>query len=194
MGAALAIGLAIGVATSFAQARLSMPWDALANSASPWLAGGFAAGALQTRRGTAIAAGLSACVLEVLGYYATTVARGYPASHAYIVFWAVCAIVGGPLFGLAGWAWRRETGRARIIGGAFLPGTFIAEGIGAYLLRLHYESEAVLFLVIGAALLIVVAWPVRRLELVLWTSAVAAAGLIAFGPLLDVVAGTTVGG
>jgi hypothetical protein len=29
---------------------------------------------------------------------------------------------------------RRETGRARAIGAAFLPGTFIAEGIGAYLL------------------------------------------------------------
>ena len=193
LGAVIAIGAGIGVATSFAQARLSMPWAALANSASPWLAGGFAAGALQSRRGAAVAAGLSACVLEVLAYYATSMARGFPASHAYIVFWTVCAIAGGPLFGLAGWAWRRETGRARVVGGAFLPGTFIAEGIGAYLLRLHDDSAAWLYLVIGAALLIVIAWPLRRLELLLWTSAVTVVGLVAFGPLLEAVAGSTVG-
>jgi hypothetical protein len=193
LGAGLAIGAVIGVATSFAQARLPMPWDALANSASPWLAGGFAAGALQSRRGTAVAAGLSACVIEVLGYYATSMARGFPASLAYIVFWAVCALVGGPLFGLAGWAWRRETGRPRVIGAAFLPGTFIAEGIGTYLLRVHYTSNAVLYLVIGAALLVVVARPVRRLDLLAWTGAVTVAGVIAFGPLLEAIAGTAVG-
>src|ERR1700761_9222504 len=61
-GAAVVIGAAVGVLTSFAQAWLPAPWSALANSASPWLAGGFAAGALQAPRGAAVAAGLSACV------------------------------------------------------------------------------------------------------------------------------------
>src|ERR1700761_6771404 len=143
------LGAAIGVGTSFAQARLPPPWDALANSASPWLAGGFVAGALQSRRAVAVAAGLSACVLEVLGYYVTSMSRGFPASHAYIAFWTVCALAGGPLFGLAGWAWRRGAGRPRLIGAAFLPGTFIAEAVGAYLLRLHDASAAVLYLAIG---------------------------------------------
>ena len=193
LSAVIAIGVAIGVATSFLQAPLSMPWAALANSASPWLTAGFFCGALQSRRGTAIAAGLSASVLEVLGYYVTSMSRGFPASYAYIVFWTVCALVGGPLFGLAGWAWRRGTGRSRIIGAAFLPGTFIAEAVGAYLLRLHYGSAAVLYLVIGAVLLILVAWPVRRLELLAWTGAVTAVGLVAFGPLLEAIAGGTVG-
>jgi Family of unknown function (DUF6518) len=192
-GAVIAIGVGIGVLTSFAQARLSMPWATLANSASPWLAGGFAAGALQSRRGPAIEAGLAACVLEVLAYYVTSMARGFPASNAYIVFWTVCAVVGGPLFGLAGWAWRRATGRARVVGVAFLPGTFIAEGIGAYLLRLHDDPAALLYIAIGVALLIAVAWPIRRLELLLWTSAVAVVGLVAFGPLLEAIAGSTVG-
>jgi hypothetical protein len=110
---------------------------------------------------------------EVLSYYVTSMARGFPASHAYIVFWTVCALAGGPLFGLAGWAWRRATGRARAIGAAFLPGTFIAEGI-------------------GVALLAVIAWSVRRLDLVLWTGAVTVIGAIAYG-LLEAIAGTTVG-
>jgi hypothetical protein len=34
LSAVMAIGVAIGVATSFVQAPLSMPWAALANSAS----------------------------------------------------------------------------------------------------------------------------------------------------------------
>jgi hypothetical protein len=194
LSAAVAIGLAIGVVTSFAQAWLTAPWSALANSASPWLAGGFAAGALQARRGTAVAAGLSACALEVLSYYVTSVARGFAVGHAAIIFWTVCALVGGPLFGLVGWACRRETGRARALGAAFLPGTFIAEALGAYLLRLHYGADAALYLVTGAILLAAVAWPVRRLDLLIWTSVVALVGLLAFGPLLAAAAGSTVGG
>jgi hypothetical protein len=118
--------------------------------------------------------------------------RGFPASHAYIVFWTVCAPVGGPLFGLAGWAWRRGAGRSRIIGAAFLPGTFIAEAVGAFLLRLHEGAAAVLYLVIGVVLLVLVAWQVRRLELLAWTGAVTVVGLVAFGPQLDAIAGTTV--
>jgi Family of unknown function (DUF6518) len=188
----IAIGVAIGVATSFMQAPLSMPWAALANSASPWLAAGFACGALQSRRGTAIAAGLCACVLEVLGYYVTSMSRGFPVSHAYLVFWTVCALVGGPLFGLAGWAWRHGAGRSRIRGAAFLPGTFIAEAVGAYLLRVHDGSAAVLYLAIGAVLLVLVSWQVRRLELLAWTGVVTVVGLVAFGPLLQAIAGATV--
>jgi hypothetical protein len=194
LGAAVAIGLAIGVVTSFAQAWLAAPWSALANSASPWLAGGFAAGALQARRGTAVTAGLSACVLEVVSYYVASVARGFSVSHVSIIFWTVCALAGGPLFGLAGWACRHGTGRARAIGAAFLPGTFIAEALGAYLPRLHYGVDAALYLVIGAVLLFAVAWLVRRRDLLIWTSVVSVAGLLAFGPLLEAAAGSTVGG
>jgi Family of unknown function (DUF6518) len=192
LGAGLAVGAAIGVATSFAQARLPMPWDALANSASPWLAGGFAGGALQSRRGAAAAAGLSACVLEVAGYYVTAIARGFPASHAYVVFWTICALAGGPLSGVAGWAWRRETGRGGAIGAAFLPGTFIAEAIGSYLLRLQQESAAGLYLAIGAVLL-AVAWPARRQGVLAWTGAVTVIGVIVYGPLLAATAGLTAG-
>jgi hypothetical protein len=44
--AAATIGIVIGALTSFGQAHLNLPWSALVNSASPWLLGGFAAGAL----------------------------------------------------------------------------------------------------------------------------------------------------
>jgi Family of unknown function (DUF6518) len=192
--AAVAIGIAIGAVTSLAQTHLHEPWAALVNSASPWLLGGFAAGALQVRRGAAVAAGLGACVLEVAAYYLTSAARGFPVSHDYTAFWTVCAIVGGPLSGWAGWAWRNGAGRVRAIGAAFLPATFIAEGIGANELRLHYPSAAILFLIIGAILLALVAWPVRRLDTLVWTALMAVIGVAVYGPVLEAVLGASFAG
>ena len=151
--AAAAIGVAIGAATSFGQAYLNLPWSALVNSASPWLLGGFAAGALQGARARGILAGLGACVLEVVSYYVVTAARGYSGSSSEIVFWIVCALVGGPLFGWSGWAWRSGPEQLRAWG-ALLAATWLAEAIGTYQLRLGYHSAAVLFLVIGLALFV----------------------------------------
>jgi Family of unknown function (DUF6518) len=154
--AAAAIGILIGTLTSFGQAHLELPWLALVNSASPWLLGSFAAGALQPSRNLGVLAGLGACVLEVVAYYMVTAARGYGVSQSEIIFWVVCALVGGPLFGWSGWAWRSGPERVRPWGGALLAATWLAEGIGSYLLRLGYHSAAVLFLLIGFALLVVV--------------------------------------
>jgi hypothetical protein len=158
----LLIGFLVGTATSFAQAELGGTWQALSNSASPWLLGAFAAGAIQLRWGWAAAAGLGACVLEVVAYYLVTSLRGYPVNYTWIVFWVVCAVIGGPVFGWAGWAWRRAAADLRPVGGAFLPATFIAEAIGTYQLRLHYAGPVVLYTVIGLALLVVVAITTRR--------------------------------
>lgn len=188
--AAVVIGLAIGTATSFAQAHLDGPWAALANSASPWLLGGFVAGAVQIRLAGAVAAGLGACVLEVVAYYVVTAARGYPINHAEIVFWAVCAVVGGPIFGYGGWVWLREPSRFRPMGASLLPATFIAEAIGTYTLRLQYHTTMLLYLVIGVVLFGLVAWPVRRLlPMVTYTAAATAIGIIIYWLALDSVAG-----
>jgi uncharacterized RDD family membrane protein YckC len=65
--------------------------------------------------------------------------------------------------------------------------------IGAYLLRLPYASAAVLYLAIGAVLLVVVGRSARRLDLLAWTGVVTVVGLIVYGPLLEAIMGTTVG-
>jgi hypothetical protein len=194
---AVAIGVVVGSATSFAQAHLNLPWAALANSASPWLLGAFAAGAIQLRRGPAIAAGFVTCALEVAAYYATSVARGFAVGHAWIAFWAVCALVGGSIFGWAGWAWRQATGWWQALAASFAASTFLAEGLGAYQFRLHYESSAILFLVIGAALLVLAlllpaggAGRPRPVPVLACTVIVAAVGLLIYGPLLSAVAGS----
>jgi Family of unknown function (DUF6518) len=194
IAAAVGIGIAIGAATALAQPHLSAPWNALANSASPWLLGGFAAGALAARRRAAVAAGLTACAVMVAAYYATAAAIEMPVARYLGVFWLACAVVGGPVSGLAGWAWRRGIGRTRAYGAAFPSGTFIAEAVGAYGFRLHYESAAALFLLIGVALLCLLIRRVRWTGFMAWTVVFVVAGAIVYGPLLDAVVGTSSGG
>jgi hypothetical protein len=187
---AVAIGIVVGAGTSFAQAQLAYPWAALANSASPWLLGGFAAGAIQLRRGIAIAAGFVACVLEVASYYVTSSARGFPVSHGWIAFWVASALLGGPVSGWAGWAWRRATGWWQALGASFAPSTFLAEGFGAYQLRLHYESSAILYLVIGLVLFVIATRRIRPVALLACTVALTAVGVVIYGPLLSALTGT----
>ena len=47
-------------------------------------------------------------------------------SHAELVFWGICALVGGPVFGAAGWNFRRGVGRVRGLGVATLAASFLA--------------------------------------------------------------------
>jgi hypothetical protein len=194
VAAPAALGIAVGVVTSFGQAQLNLPWSALANSASPWLLGGFVAGVLQTRRNAAVVAGLGTCVLEVVGYYATAAVRGYPVNRAEIVFWVVCAVFGGPVFGWAGWTWWRAADRLRPLGAALAPATFLAEAIGTYELRLHYQTTVVLYVAIGLALLVVVtlssrAVRERPLAVIAATAAAALIGIAIYWQILSVIAG-----
>jgi len=187
---AVAIGVIVGAATSFAQAHLGLPWAALANSASPWLLGGFVAGAIQFRRGIAIAAGFVTCVLEVTSYYVTSSARGFSVSNGWIAFWIAAAVLGGPVSGGAGWAWRRAAGWPQALGASFAPGTFLAEGLGAYQLRLHYESSAILYLVIGLVLFVIAARQIRPAVLLACTVMLTAVGIVIYGPLLTALTST----
>jgi hypothetical protein len=194
--AAAAIGIVIGALTSFGQAQLELPWSALVNSASPWLLGSFAAGALQAGHRRGVLAGLGACVLEVVAYYVVTAARGYGVSQSEITFWVVCALVGGPLFGWSGWAWRSGPERARPWGAALLAATWLAEGIGSYQLRLGYQSAAILFLLIGFALLVVVVLASQSLRrrLAATTGITVLAGLVGilfFWQVLDALIGSS---
>jgi hypothetical protein len=194
--AAAAIGIVIGALTSLGQAHLDLPWSALVNSASPWLLGGFAAGALQIGSRRGILAGLGACVLEVVAYYVVSAARGYAVSRSEIIFWIACALVGGPLFGWSGWAWRSGPERLRPWGGALLAATWLAEAIGSYQLRLGYHSAAILFLVIGLALLavIVLSSQVVRRRLAATAGITVLTGLVGvviYWQVLDMVVGSS---
>lgn len=161
--AAVAVGgLAVGALTSVLQKYLDSPWLSLVNSASPWLTPMFILGTLWRRPWPAAAAGLGTGLGELAGYYLTAAARGYPAGHAILLFWTACAVVGGPVFGLAGWLWWRGPAPRRPLGAAVLPAAFLAEAAVAYAWTLRYYSDAALFAVVGAAVYVLTSRHVRR--------------------------------
>jgi len=174
------VGLAVGAATSLLQTYLHGPWASLANAASPWLVGAFAVGLLWRRPTSAAIAGFVVCALELLGYYATAVARGYSASPAELWFWGACAIVAGPVLGAAGWAWRREPPRLRGLGASVLVASWLAEAAVAYAWRLHYFSTAVLFATIGVTTWVGLgAYRRQHLQIARWLALVLPIGVLA---------------
>jgi hypothetical protein len=150
---ALVVGALVGVATDLLQTYLNSPWLSLVNSASPWLAPAFAVGAAARRHWQAAVAGVVVCVVELLAYDVTAHVRGIAVSSGLTVFWAVCGVIGGPLFGVGGRLWRRANGTARGLGLALLGSAFFSEAAVTYAVFLHYYSSAVLFVAIGVALI-----------------------------------------
>lgn len=149
---ALGLGVAVGVLTSLLQAHWDYPWLALVNAASPWLTTAFVAGALQSRLSTAVLVGVAATTLEVVAYYVTADLRGFGISMTYVVLWSLCAFVGGPIFGAAGYLWWRAAPAG--LGAALLVAAYASEAVVVYHFRLGYSSSAWLFG--GIALLLAV--------------------------------------
>ena len=146
---AVLAGLGVGCATSFGQAHLDGALNALVNSASAWLVAPFFVGALMRGpRGGAVA-GLATCALQLVGYYATAELRGFPAGGAIVLFWLGCAVVGGPIFGLAGHHWRL---RRASLAATVLPAAFLAEGLWIYVHELRFYATAALWFAIAAVL------------------------------------------
>lgn len=148
---ALVVGVAWGAATSGLQSVLPAPWGALANSVTPWVLPSFLVGAVARRWPVAVLAGAVACLGEVAGYYSLSSVRGFGVGTGWVVLWSATAVVGGPVFGLAGWVWRcGPSGRWRwpALGAASVAAAFLAEALG-YQVYLGYTGEAVLFSVLG---------------------------------------------
>ena len=140
---ALAMGVGVGVLTSLLQAHLDFPWLAMVNAASPWLTTAFVAGALQSRLSTAILVGTAATTLEVVAYYVTADVRGFGVSMNFVMLWSLCAVVGGPIFGVAGHIWWRAAPAG--LGAALLIAAYASEAVVAYHFRLGYTATAWLF-------------------------------------------------
>ena len=96
------LGVAVGVVTSLGQTNLDRPFAALVNSAGAWLIAPFLVGVLCRRIRGAAFAGAAVCILQLVAYYATAHIRGYAAGEAIVVFWLLCGLIGGPVFGAAG--------------------------------------------------------------------------------------------
>jgi hypothetical protein len=145
-------GLAVGVLTSFGQGVLSGAGNALVNSASAWLVVPLAVGTLFGRARSAAWAGVICCLLQLVGYDLTSELRGFAVSTSRDAFWGVCAVAGGPLFGVAGHLWRFGPPARRGMGPAALAGAFIAEGLFVYIHTLHRPVTGALWIAIGTAI------------------------------------------
>lgn len=167
-------GLLLGGLTLLLQGILPGVFNHLANSGAVWSVGAFVAGALLVYRetGTATAAhprrrighargqwipvvaGLIVEVGAVIGYYGSaTVFNGDDLSATALrgpLIWIVVAFLAGPLYGLAGAAYRGSRHRERVAAAALLGTVFVAEG-GYLLAVLHYGGQALLMSLIGLA-------------------------------------------
>jgi Family of unknown function (DUF6518) len=190
----LIVGIVIGVATSFGQGALHMPWAALVNAISPWLLGAFVAGIPQRRRWSGALAGGGACLIEVVSYYAATALRGNAVASSEIALWIGCAVIGGPVFGYAAMSWWHGRDPRKRLVGAVLPASFMAEAISVYTLRLHYGSSTILFASLALVALILVLTRTRRpLDMLAAFVVCTGLGCIVYGPVLESFARTAFG-
>jgi hypothetical protein len=135
----LASGFALGFLTLLGQKWLHGAWLAVVNSGAVWLLPAFVAGSFMRTDATAAAAGAGLLVAAVVGYYAPVplVVEGAAANSHSVAIWSATAVVGGPVYGLAGRWWRRgRTWRIWVALG-LLGGAFLAEGAA----RLHAGND-----------------------------------------------------
>jgi len=147
LGVVIVVGLVMGVATQIGQSVLPDGVSHAANSLSPWLLVAFLLGSRMPDRRWAATAGIVALVFALVGYYGMVELRyGYGGSTGSLVLWGIGALVGGPVFGVAGWTWRFEGGWRRAGAVGLLAAIAIAEG--AYLVGILPEPA------VGAAFII----------------------------------------
>jgi hypothetical protein len=153
----VAAGLATGIATQLGQSVLPDGWSQVANAISPWLVVAFLLGSRMPDRRWAALAGIAALVLALVGYYAMIELRyGYGASTSSLLLWGSAAVVGGPVFGIAGWSWRFDDGWHRAAAVGLLAACVIAEG--AYLVVILPDpAVGAAFVVVGALVPVVLA-------------------------------------
>ena len=145
----LVAGIATGVLTQLGQSVLPAGWSQAANAISPWGLVGFLVGSAMPGWRTAALAGAATLVLALVGYYAMTTLRfGIGGSTASLVFWGLGAVVGGPVFGAAGWWWRHGSHRSRASAIGLLTAAFIAEA-GYHAIVLAEPPVALGFVIAG---------------------------------------------
>ena len=127
---AVLVGLATGVLTQVGQSVLPDGWSQVVNAISPWLIVAFLVGSRMPDRRWAGGAGAITLIAAMVGYYAMTELRyGIGAGTNSLIFWGLGAFVGGPVFGVAGLAWRTGPPLHRAMAIGLVAAVAIAEGI-----------------------------------------------------------------
>lgn len=147
------VGIGTGVLTLLGQGVLDAGWNRLANSGAVWLMVGFLVGSRMPSFAWAMVAGVGTLVGAIAGYFAAAIAIAHAgASPSSIAIWTGVAIVGGPLYGVAGRWWRDERRMRRSIAIGLMGGILSAEG-AATLLRIPDLSSVGWVEVVGGIVL-----------------------------------------
>lgn len=126
------IGVFVGIFTLIGQKYLPMNLNFLANSASMWLIPAFFIPYfLKTDKGNSIILSTISLIFCVLGYY---VFEAILNSHSFemgraMIFWLICAVVGGFVFGLGANYANTKKNTIKYIGMNLLPAVFLSEGL-----------------------------------------------------------------
>jgi hypothetical protein len=162
-------GIATGVVTLLGQAVLDGDWNRLANSGAIWLTVAFGVGASMASDRQAAVAGLATLLMALLGYQVAASLTLASMSASAFLIWSATAIVGGPLFGLAGQRRRVGSGRGPMVALALLGAVYIAEGVNTLLSIPDLARAGGLEVIVGLGLPILLArgWPERRGALLL---------------------------
>ncbi|NBC72721.1 DUF6518 family protein [Paenibacillus sacheonensis] len=128
------VGIIVGVLTVLGQGVLPGNWGSLANSGTVWLIPAFFVGGWgPSKLKSAVASTLSLCGM-IIGYYGyAMMIQDIAHSIFYILVWTGAAILGGLIFGMAGYLWGQDQGRKHKYGSALIGGVFITEGLDLYL-------------------------------------------------------------
>jgi hypothetical protein len=195
LGIALAAGLIAGAVTQLLQGILPAEMGSFANSATPWLAVAFGVGSTASRWWLAAIAGAVTLMAALVGYYGLVQLRfGYGVElRGTVLLWLIAAVVGGPVFGVAGRWWRSDRPWLRATGPALLGASAIAEGV--YLAGIPTVASAgPLFVALGLAIPVVLGRRrddrIRGLLLLLPCVGLGAAGFVATIALYGVLTGT----
>lgn len=142
-------GLATGVITQIGQGVLPGDWSQLANAITPWLLVAFVLGSAMPDTRWAVAAGAAGLALALVGYAGMIQLRyGYGLGTGSWIFWGVGALVGGPVFGIAGHWWRGPSHPRRAMAIGLLGAVAVAEG--AYnVLVVDHAAVGAAFIVAG---------------------------------------------
>ncbi len=93
------------------------------------MTGAFLVGSLMPSDRGAAAAGLGTLIGAVASYYLVAqVVAGAGVSASSLAIWLGTAVVGGPVFGIAGHWWRGIRQPQRLLGVALLTGVYVEEG------------------------------------------------------------------
>jgi hypothetical protein len=187
-------GIGLGVVTQLAQGLLPTGWSQAANSIAPWLLVAFLVGAAQPGWRPAAVAGGATLLLALVGYYAMTLLQFAIGAGPVPLFWIIGAVVGGPVFGAAGWAWRH--GRRPALALGLLTAAFIAEA--GFHLVVHAEPPVAAGFVLAGLLVPLVLGRSRseRIDAYLWAIPMTLLGGLGFGAfivLYGIITGVGVG-